>query len=658
MKSQFLKELLKKGILLILILYPVLGMPQEEPEVIKIAPSRIDKTEIIQLPMDAKSFDFDLFESRIQALWFKRKFFLSTNRLEEAERHMEMLKSFCQQEGIRRLPTIARALTFEGIQYFQEGNFEKAKMSFHHAITFDSFLVQPRIELAKTYWKSEGNLWNALKEILKAASYFIQNFWTIITISSNFMILFLVSLGLLFLFFSLLIALKYNSRFRHVIAESFQKRRRNQGSKLMGWFLFLLPIFTIVGAVFLFFYWTILFFQYMNRREKLISYAFLLVFVLATFSLIMVRSVYRVAVDEEIKISLESASCSYDPEKIIKLQEQIKNRPDDPTYHFLIAGIYKRGGYYQESFNHYLRVLDLNPSSCEALNNIGNIFFKFGQFSQAITYYKRALSVNPQFILAYLNLSLAQTENFHFKDAEETMRRARAINSEEIAYWISTKRDLEHAEAIDASIDTTNIWKKALRGKTRFSTEEGSSSEESSFSSDYINILSIVSGLSLFILVISTFRRNSYVFQCVKCGRVCCSKCGYYKEYPGYCTHCVHLFIKKDGLEPEAEKIKRKEIKRHTRVQKNMTRLLSLILPGSKQFFENKSFTGTFILFLWLFSLCGLLIRGKLLNISEPGMISFSTIVYPILLILLILSWIMGNFRFPFRKGGHPRYGP
>jgi tetratricopeptide (TPR) repeat protein len=657
MKTQSFKEYLKKWILLaILIFSPVLSMSQEDPEIIKIVPSRIEETDIIQLNMDTKSFDFDLFESRIQALWFKRKVFLSTNRMEEADKHMDMLKSFCKQEGIRRLPTIARALTFEGIQYFQEGNFEKAKMSFHHAIAFDPFLVQPRIALAKTYWKSEGNIWNFLIEIIKAGSYFVQNFWTVITISSNFVILLLISIGGLFLFFSTLIALKYNTRFRHKIAESFRRRKSKKGSRLMGWFLFLLPLFTIVGAGFLFFYWTILFFRYMNRREKLISYAFFVVFVFATLCLMMVRSIYHVAVDEEVKISLESASCSYDPEKIIQLQEQIKNRPDDPTYHFLIASIYKRGGYYQESFNHYLKVLDLNPSSCEALNNIGNIFFKFGQFSQAITYYKRIISINPKFILAYLNLSIAQTENFHFKDAEETMRKARAINSEETARWISAKRDLEHVEAIDASIDTTNIWKKALIGKTGL-RKKGSAREDSASSGGYINILSVVSLLSLFFLFIFSFQNNSGVFQCMKCGRIYCPKCGYYKEYPDYCTHCVHLFIKKDGLEPKAETIKLKEINRHRKVQKIATRFLALLFPGSKQIFENKTFTGVFILFLWLFSICGLWVKGRLLSISEPGMISFSAIVYPIFFFLLILSWMMGNVRFSFRKRRHPRYG-
>lgn len=654
MNLQSIKEYIKKGILLLcLAMYPVLSFGQEQPEVIKIAPSRIEETDIVQLLTGPKSFDFDLFESRIQLLWFKRKAFLNANRIEEAERHMEMLKFFCQQEGIRRLPTIARALTFEGINYFQEGNFEKAKTSFNHAIGFDPFLAQPRIELAKTYWKSEGGIWNALKELIKAISFFVQSFWTVIIISSNFTLIILISLGALFIFFSSLMAWKYNKHLRHELVEYYEGKGSKSGARLMSWTILWLPLFTIVGVLFIFFYWPIIFFRYMNRKEKIISFAFFMMFFFVIFSLMMVRSVFNVAVDEEVKISLESASGSYDPEKIIKLQEQIKNHPDDPTYHFLIAGIYKRGGYYQESFNHYMKVLDLNPVSYQALNNIGNIFFKFGQFSQAIIYYKKALNINSKFILAYMNMSLAQTESFHFKDAEETMRKARVIDAKEAARWISGKGEQEHAEAIDATIDTTNIWKKALAGKASLNSSGVPMEEKSSRYGVYINMLSLTSFLSLVILFILIPKGRSSVVQCIKCGRISCLNCGYYKEFPNYCTHCVHLFIKKDGLEPNAESIKQKEIRKHKLIQRNVSRILGFAFPGSRQMIEDKSFSGIFLAFLWLFSICGFLISDELLNISEPGMISFSSIVSPIFFILLLLSWIIGNIRLFARQGGH-----
>ncbi len=653
MNLQFIKEHFKKEIIfLCLTLFPLQSLGKDQPEIIKIAPSQIKESHTAQLPEDPKGFDFDAFESRVQLLWFKRKTFLNSSNIEEAERQMEMLKSFCQQEGVRRLPTLARALTFEGISYFREGNFEKAKMSFNHAIFFDHLLVQPRIELAKTYWKSEGGIWKVLKEITRAASFYIQSFWTVIIISSNFALLFIISIGSLFVLFSSLMALKYNKRLRHEITEYLEERKSGAGTILMSWTIFLLPIFTVIGVLFIFFYWNLLLFRYMTRKEKLISFVFFIIFFFTMFSLMMLQSIFNIVVDDEVKISLESAYGSYDPEKIIKLQQQIKNHPDDPAYHFLIAGLYKRGEYYQESFNHYIKVLDINPSSYQTLNNVGNIFFKFGQFPQAINYYKKALELNSEFILAYLNMSFAQTESFHFKDAEETIRKARMINSKEVARLITHKKDQENNEAIDATFNTTNIWKKALLGGTRLNSSSDNAKGESYHYGAYVNALSIISLLLLAILSILLFKERPAIHQCVKCGRISCSKCSFYKEFPNYCTHCVHLFIKKDGLEPNAENLKLKQVKRHRLMERNISRILGLVFPGSKQILADKTFSGIFLAFLWLFSIWGLLIMNDLLNIPEPGMISLSSIVLPAFLVLIFISWIKGNIRVTARKGG------
>jgi len=216
------KSIVKRAYIVILSLVLFSLSSGQEPEVIKLPQNLTPATqaeEQINMPPAQKSSDFENFESRMTALWFKRKAYLQGNRLQDAEKQMELLKSFCQEEGIKAIPFIARALTYEGVNYLREGNFEKAKDSFQYAQYFDPLLPQPRFELARTYLKSGDGFIKSAQEFLKAIPVHFKNFWNNLIIARDISLLVITSFIFSFLFFSLFTALKYNKLLRHEIYE-------------------------------------------------------------------------------------------------------------------------------------------------------------------------------------------------------------------------------------------------------------------------------------------------------------------------------------------------------------------------------------------------------------------------------------------------------
>ena len=68
--------------------------------------------------------------------------------------------------------------------------------------------------------------------------------------------------------------------------------------------------------------------------------------------------------------------------------------------------------YYKESNLHeameeYKKVLELDPSNAQALNNLGMVYYDLGMLNDAINQYQKAIAISPQYDKAHHNLAVA-----------------------------------------------------------------------------------------------------------------------------------------------------------------------------------------------------------------------------------------------------------
>ena len=93
-------------------------------------------------------------------------------------------------------------------------------------------------------------------------------------------------------------------------------------------------------------------------------------------------------------------------EAIVEYRKALRIRPDHPTAHSNLMGLFLHLGRLDEAEQQYRVCLELNPDIAEMHYNYGILLRARGQPEQAIVAFERALDINPSYADAHSNLAL------------------------------------------------------------------------------------------------------------------------------------------------------------------------------------------------------------------------------------------------------------
>jgi hypothetical protein len=111
-----------------------------------------------------------------------------------------------------------------------------------------------------------------------------------------------------------------------------------------------------------------------------------------------------------------------------------------------------------------------------------------------------------------------------------------------------------------------------------------------------------ITSLLLALLLHAKRRRTGYANACIKCGRTFCYRCKSARESSTYCTQCIHIYLKRDGVSLDTKRQKLEEVSDHQSGMTRRNRLFATILPGSAQMLEGRTVSGVIgLLFFTLF---------------------------------------------------------
>jgi tetratricopeptide (TPR) repeat protein len=609
-----------------------------------------------------RGFDYDAFDARLEGLWFQRKALVSDGRDEDAARQSQLIRSFCSEEGVRRLEGPAGALLAEADRNFDEGNYDRAKAALELADALDPERPAVHSTRAAILWKERAGIIAASREMLTAVRLQIRDAWRTLGLVNQVVLVLLVAILTSLVVFTILMLARHQVPFRHGVEEWLVARGAPRWSKAGGWLVLLLPLLLWVTAGWAVFYWLPALFRTMRRAERVAAVALLAASALAIPAFRASVGLYGITADPTVRTTLAAASGAYDPDRIVKLRELVEAHPDDPTYRFLLAGLYKNGRYFEEAYAEYKRVLAVAPATYQAHVNIGNIFFLTGQYGEAITHYRQALDIRPDAILAYYDLYLAQSEAFRFKEADEALKNARARDAKAIQDLVSRgSRDGGRPMVQDASFDVGAIWRATLEGRKLREWLDGGHGAAASrgFAAQLLNPLTIVSlaGILACAGTLLLGKGREPARRCLRCGRPFCFRCKRGRHGEEYCTQCVHLFVLGDGLAPETKTRKLYEVEQFDRRSRLARNLAAAVLPGSAHLLRGRAAAGTILLVLWIMALL-LCVPGGLLPIQQalgvnlrvdflrPGMGPGKYGVDPWLVLappFAVAVWLLGN---------------
>lgn len=559
-----------------------------------------DGNGVISLPPDSAA---DILQEALFDRWFAWKRHLTEGDLSGAMTLEEEILQLVSQGGVRGVDVLGGATAREGFNLMEAGRLEEAKLAFNLAVQVRGDLPQVHYGLASLALKDKDPVgW--LKHNLAGIRTQYRGLWGSFFLQANLLTVLIGGLGLFTLVFGLVELLKYHSVFRHSVSERLSRRFTMDLGRMLGFAILLLPALLWLGPVLLAVWWILLLYAYMDGKEKFAAWIALLAVAVMPLGLKQI-SANTLYLDDPVLIAATKLTTGGMDARTIRELEIIVNRnPNDDNLRFLYASALQRAGRPDDAREQLLQLTARSPGFSRALLNLGNIWFREGSHAQAKLPYQQAIDSASCYAHAHYNLALAHQHTLESIPYHEEMEKARGCDMGLV----------ERLSDIDGVIDA-ELTAEELRSLIR-SSDAGTGSPQGGIAAALLNPLSIMAILVLLIIGSRSLGKNKDAPSraCVKCGRSFCNACQPGAAVSAYCTQCIHLYIKKDGVAPSVRVQKSKEVERHASRARWFGRALNFVLPGSGNLFEQRSASGLILLLLWTLLAGVLLLGGRVVS--------------------------------------------
>jgi Tfp pilus assembly protein PilF len=439
---------------------------------------------------------------------------------------------------------------------------------------------------------------------------------------------------------ALALFMRYGRSAAHDFREMLSRRFKGGSVSVLAFALLFIPIFLWLNPVWLIFYWFALFFGYAGWTERI---AVVLVLILVALTPVALdAAAHRIAgVDSPVvAAAIASENDAYEPGALRRLQDLLAVVPDDPTLHVLMGNLQAFEGLDDQAAVHYRRAIQLRPTYAGAHVNLGNLLYLNNEFQAAITEYEKAEAADPSLATAFYNHSVAAGDTYKFDLQKEMIAKTRNIDS---AFADRMGRNPPSQKIVMYKPPIAEAWKISNRLSTRPAARalfgNYSAFEPVRAATSPITIGALTSFLLALVLFLVR-RRTGYANACIKCGRTFCSRCKSSRESTTYCTQCIHIYLKRDGVSLDTKRQKLEEVGGHVAAVTRRNRLFATFLPGSAQLMEGRVVAGLLGVFLFAFFVITAILTGRLGPALGPVADVAQTIVRAVAIALAVLLWI------------------
>jgi tetratricopeptide (TPR) repeat protein len=424
--------------------------------------------------------------------------------------------------------------------------------------------------------------------------------------------------------------------FREILGQSF----RGGSVTVLAFALLFLPLFVWLGPVWLLFYWFIIFFGYANILERVMIVLVSLIVAVLPIALDKAAD-WTAGVDSPVVMSaIASAEHSYQPEALRRMQELVGLIPDNADLQLLLGNLQLQDGNEPQASVHYRRSVELHDSA-GAHVNIGNLHFLDNDFPAAITEYEKAQQLDPNLAIAYYNQSVASGEVYKFAEQGQQLEHAKQIDRAGIERMLSnppTQKIVIYHPAIPAAWALTATIAK--RGTARSIFGNYSFFDPIVSATNPVTIGALV---TIIIAVVLWLRRRvrGFAGQCIKCGRTFCHRCKSARESATYCTQCIHIYLKRDGVSLDTKRSKLEEVSDYHTGMATRNRIFATFIPGSAQLIEGRTIAGLLGVFVFLMFVSIAVLVGRLAPAIGPVAETAKLMVRVLFIVLAVVMWVM-----------------
>jgi hypothetical protein len=336
----------------------------------------------------------------------------------------------------------------------------------------------------------------------------------------------------------------------------------------------------------------------------------------------------------------------------------LSQHADDRDVNFTLGLMAKQQGHYGQAEEYYRRVIQLAPSWNEGYTHLGNVYFARKQTEQAVAAYQQAIELNPNQAATYFNLYRAYAqETFLSSKIDRAFQKARQLDPQLVDAYTSIDHP-PHANrlVIDLPLSATVFWGRFYH---QFIGREGLLFRLFKTWFEWIpSRLSFLTPLVFlfFLIVMSKVTRNKrYVTRCPMCGNPT------YRFYLGQeekeylCFNCYRISVQKEKFHSKITDRKAHQIREFKQTNHRVGRVISFLLLGFQDLWEDRPVKGFVLLVLFFFFLLRI--------VHWNGVIPYPGVFYPSSLgggIVWSGCFVLFYFLMLWRKrkaqaGSHPR---
>ena len=519
-----------------------------------------------------------------------------------SQKELDQFYQLKLDRGIRNLPIFSFLLIRESEQARGKGDADQAVRMAITSTKFSPDLPQPYFELARALWhQNPFQLHKILPEVLKGEMVQFQYYSSSLKLFYNMFYILSNAILMTFIIFGIVVMIKYFPLYFYDIRKNMTQEISRLLIDSLKIFILFIPFFFRLDMLWALFFWSVLLWGYVSKREKQFVLVFLIVLVYLPFFL---RSSSSFLDGTSSDIILEMNQTNHEnwgraTEE--KLRAWLVAHPDDPEVLFSLGLVEKRQGHYPAAEEFYRRAIQQDPQFSEAFSNLGNVYLAQKQTSLAIASYQQATDLNPNQGAYYYNLYRAYSqETFLSGKTDKAFQKARQLDPQLIDYYSMIDSPNLNRLVIDEGLTSKKLWKRFL---DQFIGKEGFLF--SLFKAWFEKIPSRIPFLAPilflgFLMGMGRYSRTKrFLTRCPMCGSPT------YRFYLGtsdqefICFNCYRIFIQKEKLHPKIVEKKSLQVRQFQKQNHFISRFLSFFFVGFGYLWREHTLKGLFFLFIF-----------------------------------------------------------
>ena len=541
--------------------------------------------------------------------------------------------------GLKRYPVYASAAAAFARQTSADTKSDVSEWSDKTAAQLDSKSTAVAFTAADMA-AAKNNWGRAAPAVLRGFTLLFANYRTSVLGRVDLVIVLALAIALTAVIFAISLFIRYGRSMAHDFRELLGRRIHGGAVSVLAFALLFLPIFLWLGPMWLIFYWFAIFFSYANGRER--AFIVILGLLLAAAPLAVdMAGAWAGGVDSAVvQAAISSAEQSYQPESLRRMQELATIVPDNATVQVLLGNMFMFEGNDQQAGDHYRRAIQINDSA-GAHVNLGNLHFLQNDYGAASTEYAAALKRDPNIAIAYYNDSVANGAMSRFEEQGQALEHAKKIDKDAIELLTQNPPEqkvavyhpkLREAWEVQRSIAASGVARSLFGNYAYFDLKT------SAMNPVTLGALASVVFALLFWIV---RRSRGIAGSCIKCGRTFCHRCKSSRESATYCTQCIHIYLKRDGVAIATKRAKLEEVSDHLTGMQRRNRLFATFLPGSAQMLEGRTQTGMLGMILFFACVGVAVLVGRLAPALGPVAHTAQLAVRAIAIAIAVILWFV-----------------